>query len=353
MLSIQEMVNKTEEQRRQIKQQMDATGRFHPSLASILTNQSPADRLELQQTLRGAPLREFLAKSGTTGIAGAAYLVPDKVHDDLIFYSRPFDIVPLISAYVVDGWKGGDLLVDIVSDSSYNPQPFSSGGNIPVDTTESMQATASPISYGLTVPITNDLIEDANFDLVEFHIRNAAKALGEKSSELALAVLATATDGWGTVNSGTTGDADETRLVNGTTNDVVGCIRDVSADKFIVDTIVVTPESWGHSISTQTAEVGWTLLQPTEGYHYKLGNIDVLLSVDDGLHDSADAVGAAFTACVTLIFSRRNALLTARKRWGQINKYSDPVRDLSGFVASFRQDSVTLYDDSIYILTET
>jgi len=58
------------------------------------------------------------------------------------------------------------------------------------------------------------------------------------------------------VNSGATGDADETRLVNGTTNDIVGCIRDVSNDKFIVDTILVTPEAWGHSISTQASEVG-------------------------------------------------------------------------------------------------
>jgi len=91
----------------------------------------------------------------------------------------------------------------------------------------------------------------------------------------------------------------------------------------------------------------------TAGYNLKLSNIDVLLSTDDGLHASTDLAGAAFTNCITVLFSRANALLTGRKRWMQINNYSDPVRDLTGAVVSFRQDSVSLYDDSIYVLTET
>jgi len=191
MLSIQEMVDKTVDQRRNVKSEMDATGRFHPELQSIFTDQTPADVYALKQSLREIPLREFLAKSGTTGIAGAAYLVPDKIHDDLMIYSKQYDLVPLISAQVVTGWRGGDLLVNIIEDGSYKPQAFSSGGNAPSETVKTVQATldADLNTYGLNIPITNDLIEDANYDMVEFHLRAAAKAVGERSSELAIIVM--------------------------------------------------------------------------------------------------------------------------------------------------------------------
>ena len=81
MLSIQEMVDKTVEQRKAIEHAMDATGSFHPLEASILNSPVPSDYQALKESLHNIPLREFLAKSGSTGIMGAAYLVPDKIHD--------------------------------------------------------------------------------------------------------------------------------------------------------------------------------------------------------------------------------------------------------------------------------
>jgi len=71
----------------------------------------------------------------------------------------------------------------------------------------------------------------------------------------------------------------------------------------------------------------------------------------DTLHLATDAEGV-FTDCVTLIFDRDNALVTGRKRWMMVNNYADPVRDLAGCTITARQDSVTLYDDAIYVLTE-
>jgi len=45
--------------------------------------------------------------------------------------------------------------------------------------------------------------------------------------------------------------------------------------------------------------------------------------------------------------------LTGRKRWLRIDNYAHPIDDLAGAVVSARQDSVTLHDDAIYVLTET
>ena len=354
MLSIQETTQKTEvkQQLDLIEKSMDAYGEFHPDRASILNVESQALRLELEEMLRTIPLSEFLAKSGSTGIAGAAYMVPDKLHSDLIGYSSRKDLVPLFSN-VVNGWAGGDLKVNIVDDETYKPQYYTSGGAKPTQTVTTVQATVTPVTFGVPILITEDLIEDAAYGLIDWHLKQAAGALGDLGTDLALTVLKTGTDGVGTVNSGASGDADETRLVNGTTTDVGDAVIAVGDDRFVADTMIVTPSAWGHSISTQATEVGWTLTPSTSGYNLRLSDLDVLKSTSTTLHASTDAVGAAMTNCITLIFDRDHALLTGRKRWMQVDNYADPIRDIAGASISCRQDSVSLYDDSIFVLTET
>ena len=365
MLGFQETLGKDpiKKQLREIQRVMDSTGSFHPGMLSgdhepigLSMISDYGLRLQVQEMLRKIPLKEFLAKSGTTGIAGAAYMVPDKVHSDLVFYSRETDIVPLISASVVDGWKGGDLKVNIVSDSSYKAKYYTSGGAKPTSTVEvGAQATLSPVTFGVPIFITDDLLEDNNLmaDLLDFHIRNAAKACGDLASDMALTVLQTGTDGVGTVNSGATGDADETRLVNGTTTDVGDAVIALGDDKFVADTMVATPSAWGHSIATQASEVGWQIFPGQGGYNLKLSDIDVLKSTSEKLHASTDALGAAFTNNITLIFSRQDALLTGRKRWLKLDNYSDPIKSLAGATVSCRQDSVSLFNDAVFVLTET
>lgn len=356
MLSIQETVQKDEvkEQLRLIKREMEATGKFHPDKCSILNVQSESLRAHLAETLRTIPLSEFLAKSGTTGLSGAAYLVPDKLHSDLVGYSQATDIVPLISADVVSEWKGADsLLVNVTERASMVPRKFSSGGSMAHDEANTMQITLTPVSFGLPFNMANDLLEDEKYGLVQWHLKQAAVAMGEYSSNLALTVLQAGADGWGTLNSAATGDADETRFTTGTTSDVLTAIRKLGDDRWDANTMVCTHEAWCHSIAAQASAIGWNNLPPTLGYHTKLGDIDVVKSSSTTLHASTDTVGAAMTNCVTIIFDRLNAMLTGRKRWLQINNYSDPVDDIAGATVTARQDSVTLYDDAIYTLTET
>lgn len=359
VLSIQEIVDKTKPQLKQIEDTMDHYGFYHPDTktpehtkASLYDGLSLADQHEIQETLRSIPLHEFLAKSGTTGIAGAYYLVPTKVHDELISYSRLTDACPLIG-HVVTGWPGGDLQVDIVNDETFKAQPFTSGGQISTETVETVAADLVPQGFGISPKITNDLIEDANFSMIEFHLQRAAMACGDEATSRALTVLLAPPDGWGTAHATVTGDANETKLTGGTTTDIILATRLLGNDRWIADTMVTTPEAWGNSISMQIAPTGWDTFPPTEGYTNKIGQLDVLQLTNAELHASTDVAGAVFTDCETIVFSRENALLTGRKRWLQVSNYSDPVKDLSGCTVTCRQDSVTLYKDASYKITET
>jgi hypothetical protein len=374
MLSIEDIVKKTTVQRKTIREVMDGFGYYHPDMrrsrgdpvASITQGLKPADAIDVATSIRQIPLseflnrvklEEFLAKSGTTGMQGAAYLVPVKAHDMLINYSMATDLVPLFSSRIIHDWKGDSWTLTVADDLQYRPYPFSSGGAQPAMHGDFSQVTldfTQDRKLGIHVAAGADLVEDVtDYDVIDWHIQQAAQAFGREATDRALTVLQTATDGIGTVNAAATGDADETRLINGTTTDIGDCVRALGYDRWVANTMIITSEAWMHSVATQAAEVGWLMVPPTTGFHTKIGILDTLLCNSVNLHASTDAEGAAFTNCITIICDRLNALATGRKRWLRMENYSDPVKDLMGAVVVGEQDSVTLYDDSVYRLTET
>jgi hypothetical protein len=62
---------------------------------------------------------------------------------------------------------------------------------------------------------------------------------------------------------------------------------------------------------------------------------------------------AALEDAVTIVMEREIGLVTARNNWLRIEKYSDPVKDLSGAVVSGRMGVGELVDSAIGVLTET
>ena len=133
--------------------------------------------------------------------------------------------------------------------------------------------------------------------------------------------------------------------------------------------MIINPEAWEHSVATdvgietaggaagdywQTYQ-GYNIVNKPvqQGFDYRLGNLDVKEYICPYNHAAENVDLTAMTNCVSIIFDRNNALLTGRKRWMKLNDFSDPVNSLAGFSISCRQDSVTLYDDCVYTLTES
>lgn len=338
------MIQKTEAQRKEIRSVL-GSGEYHPDSASIFHNQKPADYWALKESIRKIPLSEFLGKQG---LAGVDYLVPDKLYDTLIFYSKETDKVPIISIDVAQAWKGGNLTVDIVNDETYKPHKFASGGYIPDETVETTQATLDPLSFGINIRMGTDLIEDGQWEMVEYHVRQAAKAMGEYATSLAIAVLmATAPgasgDGWGNRNGGDSTNTGEMLWMGGGTWGISEAIDANLDDGWISNTIITNGDSWTNSIS-ETLPVGSTYMPVKPGFTHCVNDIDILLHTN--------ATDLTSTRLCTLVFDRNNALLTGRKRWMQVENYANPIADLAGAVVTARQDSVSVYDDAICRLRE-
>jgi hypothetical protein len=312
-----------------------------------------ADRLAISETLRAHPLREFLAKSGTTGIAGAAYLVPTKIHQVIYDSACELDIVDWASIAVIPAEQipGTTLKVDIAVDDSYQPQLFSSGGNMPVETIKTTQATLDfSDTFGVSPRVTNDLIEDSQFDVMEMHLRNAGRELGEYATNLALGVLKLAADGDGTLNSGVSGDADETKWAGATTEDIQDALIANAIDGYHSNRMVMSLGAMLDSVYDTVPNYSepWIGKILANGWPSRIGPLEVRYSEVNTLTN--DKVG---TNLVTIVFSKEFSLLSGRKRWLRIENYSDPIRDMVGSAITCRQDSVTIYNDSVFTITES
>ena len=356
MYSISELVKQCEVPLKAIERSMDAKGSYHPDDAKITDGLSRSVAKDVMESIRRIPLQEYLTRSGastTAGIAGANYLIPVKLYDQLIYAARDYDITPQIASVMINGWSGGQLDVPIVVDESYWGQIVAGGARIPDEGPAFTKATLDPILIATNIVADNSLLEDNGVGLMDWCVRQAASAIAWKENRNTISVLQAGADGDGTLNSSATGDTNETKFTSGTTSDIVTTIRRIGDDRFIPDTLLITSEAWGHSVGVNQVPVGWDVSPPREGFNTKLGILDVLFNNSMLMHASTDADGAAFTKCKTVVFDRRNALVAGRKRWMQIERYAHPTDDLTGAVVSARVDAVTAFADSIYVLTET
>jgi hypothetical protein len=302
-------------------------------------------------------IKEFLASSGTAGIAGAYYLIPVKLWDEMATEAADVDIVAGISKVMLgpEDIAGTTMKVDIAKDGQYIVNVSSSGAIAPTETIETVQATLNFSDiYTINFRLANDLIEDAQFDLVDLHVREAGRQIGDDASNRAITIMGTAPDGDGTINTCTSTTNDVTKWYDATAvnDDILDAIGLNAADGFSSDLLITTKHAMLNSI-IETAGVGagneTTCYNDFmhNGWPTKLGPLNVFYN--DGAYLS---VAAAYTNALSVVGTKNYSIMSGRKRWMRLEKYSEPVRDLQGAVVSYRQDSVSLFKDSITLYTE-
>jgi hypothetical protein len=154
-MSLQEMnekIAKKEGPADAIREQLDR-GYFDPYEYDVLSawrSLPKEDNAKFYNTIRSIPLRdmlaaatpnargyvnpvlkEFLASSGTTGIAGAYYLIPVKLWDEMQTEAANADVVGAISKNLFgpEAIPGTTMKVDYAVDNQYIVNESSSGAN--------------------------------------------------------------------------------------------------------------------------------------------------------------------------------------------------------------------------------
>lgn len=356
MLSMQESLSKTEQQRKRVKHFMDKHGYFDHRECNLYEGLKRSVQRELQETLRKRSLKEVLYGAGalTTGYpsaSGSIYLVPTWLSQKLYHASAMTDIVPIISADVFEP-RGGDVTVPVGKLTAH----VVGEGPGPTSSYTGTGATIKLVKFKVSGIATGAMVEDNQFGLIEWQAQQAGEAMGRAGSNHALGVLKGAADGYGVQVTEGAG-ADET-----TTLDFQNGIEGVSENEYNPNTAIITREAWQHSVQVNEIAGGaggdyglayTRMREPAPGFDMNYRGCDTLFCNYDELHDTADLEGAAFTACVTLVYDRRVAMVTARKNWLRLENYVNPVEDLEGVVVTGRQDGVTVVDEAIAVITET
>ena len=372
--SLQEILDKTKDGRKQVEECLDQTKPFfHPQEASIYNGLNEADRAGIYETLSKVPLRTLVEKlrlteylghsgaltTGTTGLTGAHYLIPDKVYATLFENAKGPDITPLVSNIVET--PGATLKIDAEIDGQYKPKFVGSGGEAPYETIETAQGTITPRLFSINLGITNEMIEDSLFDTMEMHVRVAGKAMGEFSTKMCLFPIiddyrATATTYRveGAYNTyGTGGDY----VYN---SDVLYAEGQNAMDGFTSDVLIIPPHGLVGLLQGEGAgtPMDASVTQATDLKQNPVTNvlgIDVVRTFHLTTADTSAALqyyaGLYQTQWNSLLLNKTYGIQTVRKRWLKIENYSDPIKDLKGAVVSARQGHMVAYADACCILT--
>ena len=331
---------------------------WHPEDISILDGMKPADRMDVRDTIKAVTLEklitEYMTASGTTGIGGAAYLIPDKIFDILYTAAKGYDIAPYASNVV--SCPGSSLKVDIEVAGQYKPRFVAGGARMPDESMQIMQATATPKLFSINTAISNELIEDSQFALFETHLRRAAEEMGRFSTRMFLVDLILGADGDGTQNA-VNGGSSTTTLGNLASAYLANLADGWRSDVAIVGAGALAGMLTDNTISAYSDSVHtkMTLTPMVSGDDPMLFGIDPLgmkVYVIPEQYTGTDGGLYLSSKWHSFVLNKANAMLTVRKRWLKIENYSDPVRDLVGAVISARQDEISIHNDASCEITE-
>jgi hypothetical protein len=364
MLNLRETISKLKESGdlKRIENQMDRSGKkggYHPEDCGLFNSMGQADLNEVRETLQNVPfytfmnkMKEFLGTSGTTGISGAAYLVPVKIYDVLFRSAWASDLTA--RAYRMADAPGATLKVDYSVTGQYRPHAIGSGGSSPQETLQFGQATVTPQIYSINAAITNELIEDSQWDTVQVHLEEAAKACAELSTGLSIAVLVAAANGDGTLNTLTTGATGITDF-----QDMMDAWATNADDGYFSNTIVTNPFaiadfSSDASVSAYANQYHDRQVTDPPMVQGTFKGMEILCLSGEKAYYATYASNILYSGSVwrTLVYDKENAGVCLRKRWLKIDNYSDPVNDLEGAVISFREGYSTVNKDAICLVSE-
>jgi len=201
------------------------------------------------------------------------------------------------------------------------------GAEIPVGTEDYDSVTLTPKKYGVRPLISREMVEDAEWDVIEYQLAEAGRAMADLETEKIITQMIS--DAGNSVAAATSGTLAYT--------DVVDILKECLVDNFTPDVLVIHPTELADLLKDtaiqKAMEWGGPPVAPS-GAVTKLLGMRVLVStkVTSGTALAVDSKHAG------VLFIRRD--ITAED-------YEDPVKDLAGVAITARWAYATLRADAI------
>jgi HK97 family phage major capsid protein len=280
-----------------------------------------------------------LLQSERTAITDST-LVQEEVYKTVIKGTEPVkcmrEVVPIVNtdSYSVRFVKG---------EAGTYANKVAEGAKIEIDTQEYTKQDITIDKYGVRPLITNELIEDALFDVVELELEKAGARM---ENALNRQVLYQMVQGTYKFDSNTVNPAGPHVAIT----DIARLVGEIKKDNYIPDTLILHPtaEAWllqdsnlayvsyaGGPGALRQGDVGKTImgLKP-----YVCTATDAASPTWDDTTAASDVTG--------LVLSKRDAAVICMRRDLTIEQYDDPIHDLIGISLTMRFGTDVLQENA-------
>jgi len=327
MVSLQDILNMPEI--KTIKQTLDEnSGKQGLGYVSPFYWRKP----EVVETLRLVSLRQIL----TSDMTGAHYLVPEKLYQVLVDAAYEADISELLVAKVL---KDVDKITKEKKDT-LTVEWIPEGADIPSEAPEFEQISVSYKKAGRRIAVTEEMVEDAQWDLIEWQMRRVGTQMGLFKTKAVIDEYFGASG----INTYTTASAGVFDIA-----DLAKAMNTIEVDLYD-PTIAVVHRAAINDIRLDTTNYNLAITFREDLIKGKkipdVFGVAVVPFKCDSLEQTAT------DRYYHLVCDPKNAGFIVQKRPLTIKRYADPVKDLAGAVVTERYDIVVLWPEAICKVTE-
>ena len=201
------------------------------------------------------------------------------------------------------------------------------GAEIPVGTEDYDSVTLTPKKYGVRPLISREMVEDTEWDVIEYQLAEAGRAMADLETETIIAQMIS--DAGNSVAAGTGGML--------AYSDVVSIVKECLIDGYTPDAIAIHPSELADLLKDtaiqKAMEWGGEAVAPS-GQIARLLGMQVLVSTK-------------ITSGTALIVDSKHAGVLFIRRDITAEDYEDPVKDLAGVAITSRWAYTTLRTEAI------
>jgi len=133
---------------------------------------------------------KYLKELLSTGTATAGtLLIPQRIYDTILEEADKALIPRSEAGWVFTGFEGSSVILNKTTANSMDVRVVGEGAEIPIDEVAYTTTTLTPLKYGVSIRITREMLEDAQWNLLEHNLKYAGKRFAENETNLILTAL--------------------------------------------------------------------------------------------------------------------------------------------------------------------
>lgn len=278
-------------------------------------------------------LKELLTTG--TGTQGTL-LIPRKIYPTLIDESMKMLIPRELAALYVgpDQIPGSSIEINRLIENKMKVKQVGEGAEVPLDETSYNNLNVRPVKFGVAIRITSELMEDAQFNILESNIKIAGRRFAENENKITILNAL---------------DAAANTVTGGASITISNITRAIQyledADKVATDYLC------GFEVLNDLRNID-TFVE-----YMKVGNTDMLqrgfLGTVYGMNVVRVSTNAGMTTTSSYVIDRSWAYVIVEKRPLTVENFDLPTYDMEGVVLTQRIDVQPLRTVAIAKITTT